>query len=111
MSDLHLRSYGKKAKAQPPKSAEPPPEIQAGPSGTTKQSKGKQPEKKRRRTESHSPTPAAQQSPAAPAPEGSKAPNFHPIIPKVPAHKAFNRLPAELRRLKEVKQEQYFDYF
>jgi hypothetical protein len=111
MSDRQLRSHGKKAKAQPPKSAEPPPETQAGPSGTTKQSKGKQPEKKRRRTESHSPTPAAQQSPAAPALEGSKAPNFHPIIPNVPAHKAFNRLPAELWRLKEVKPEAVFRLF
>jgi hypothetical protein len=58
MSDRQLRSYGKKAKAEPPKSAEPPPKTQAGPSGTTKQSKGKQPEKKRRCTESHSPSPA-----------------------------------------------------
>jgi hypothetical protein len=76
-----------------------------------KTSKGKQPEKKRRRTESHSPTPAAQQSPAAPAPEGSKAPTFHPIIPRVPAHNAFNTLPAELRRLKEVKPEAVFRRF
>jgi hypothetical protein len=111
MSDRQLRSYGKKAKAEPPKSAEPPPETQAGPSGTTKQSKGKQPEKKRRCTESHSPTPAAQQSPAPPAPEGSKAPTFYPIIPRVPVHKAFNKLPAELRRLKEVKPEAVFRLF
>jgi hypothetical protein len=111
MSDRQLRSYGKKAKAEPPKSAEPPLETQAGPSRTTKQSKGKQPEKKRRRTESHSPTPAAQQSPAPPAPEGSKAPTFHPIIPRVPTHKAFNKLPAELRRLKEVKPEAVFRLF
>jgi hypothetical protein len=111
MSDRQPRSHGKKSKEEPPKSVEAPQETQVGPSGATKQSKGKEPEKKRRRTKSHSPTPAAQQKPVPSAPGGSKAPAFHPIIHKVPSHKAFNKLPAALQRLKEIKPEAVFRLF
>jgi hypothetical protein len=111
MTDRKLRPREKAVNYAPPRISDDEPEVQAGPSTSAGPSKGKQRAKKRRITKSHSPTPAGRRSDAGIPPQGPGVPTFEPMIPKTRPHSAFNKLPAALFRLSDIRPEAIFKLF
>jgi hypothetical protein len=86
-------------------------EPQEIPSTSKRPSTGKQPVKKVRVTENHSPPPADPQVSPSGQPQRSGAVEFHPIIPHTAPRSAHNTLPAHIRFLYALEPANIFRLF